>query len=95
MSRKYVTGWFSPTDPDLMVMFYQIDPGPVFEAEVVKSSGVVQTFSDSNLGRLQADVTNRCGGDFVRSAPLVGAPPLKRVTWSKYLSRSNPVLPAK
>ena len=71
MNRKYITGWFSPTDPDLMVMFYQIDKGSPaqYQADVLRRGGVVQTFCDSNLGRLQSDVTGKCGGDTQRVHP--------------------------
>ena len=66
MKRKYVTGWFSPADPDVMVVFYELRESRTFEADVMKAGGVVQTLSDTDLGRLQSDAINRCGGAPVR-----------------------------
>ena len=93
MNRKYITGWFSPNDPDLMVMFYQVDKGSPaeYQADVLKRGGVVQTYRDSNLGRLQSDVTDRCGGDPRHVHPLnppkqARALPSDR-SWLGYLRR--------
>ena len=65
MNRKYITGWFSPTDLDLMVVFYErhLSSPPTYEAELLRQGGVVETICDTNLARLQSDVTNKCGGN--------------------------------
>src|SRR6476620_10296280 len=100
MSRKYITGWFSPSDPDLMVMFYQIDKAcpAEFQAEVLRRGGVVQTFNDSNLGRLQSDVTGKCGGDPAHVHPQNSSKHAHAVrsdkSWLGYLRRPRPLLPA-
>lgn len=65
MNRKYITGWFSPNDLDLMVVFYEshMSTPPTYEAELLRRGGVVETIRDTNLARLQSEVTNKCGGD--------------------------------
>ena len=62
MQRRFVTGWFSPDDPELMVAFYERGAPIYFEAEVLRRGEVVGRFQGGNLARLQNDLTSRFGG---------------------------------
>ena len=62
MSRRYITGWFSPADHQIMVIFYERRAPIHFEAEVLRCGEVVGRFQDDSLARLQNDLTTRFGG---------------------------------
>jgi hypothetical protein len=66
ISRKYVTGWFSPTHYDVMVRFYLVEgQGPLadFEADVIRGRDVTETLRDSDLGSLQSTVIAKYTSD--------------------------------
>jgi hypothetical protein len=88
MNRKYITGWFSPNDLDLMVVFYEshLSSPPTYEAELVRRGGVIETIRDTNLGRLQSNVTQKCGGD-TKPAHVHTDPRVRSVPASPWLSR--------
>ncbi len=57
--RKYVTGWFSPTQLDVMVRFYRLEghaSSVNFEAEVLRAGDVAETLRGNDLGSLQSTV---------------------------------------
>lgn len=62
IGRKYVTGWFSPTQLDVMVRFYRVESQSSlvdFEAEVLRKGDVAETLRGSDLGHLQTTVLNK------------------------------------
>ena len=79
MEREYVTGWFSPADPELMVIFYETDgkSGVSFEAEILRQGAVIRTVRENSLSVLQSDIINRYGGAVMNPALLCepGRPP--------------------
>jgi hypothetical protein len=64
MIRRYITGWFSPADHELMVQLYETDgsSGTSFEAESLKKGSVIRTMRDNSLIILQSDILERYGG---------------------------------
>ena len=65
--KRYITGWFSPTDPQMMVEFYEIRPQH-FQAEVLKGGELINQLNADHLARLQTDVLNRFGGSIKPNA---------------------------
>ena len=62
VSRRYVTGWFSPADHQLMVVFYERGSPIYFEAEVLRCGEVLIRFQGQDLAWLQNDIIDRYGG---------------------------------
>lgn len=62
--RRYLTGWFSPIDPQLRVSFYELPTSSdnPFEADIIQQGRVVKTVPGRELGRLQSDVLDTYGG---------------------------------
>ena len=71
---RFITGWFSPIDPTLMIEFYE-SSHQTFEAHVIKTGVVTAKRHGADLATLETVMINEFGGSLRRPISFEARPP--------------------